>query len=520
MRKLFFIICIIFTLSFVSFGCAAKTADISQTSANSEQTQSEEIDRSDEPAGNTARKESVREESGSDESDEEVQSAEEPSAAKSEETGVMDEKATPSKNGKLSVSGTALIDEHGNEVQLKGISTHGLSWFPEYVNQECFNELSENFGANVIRLAMYTAESGGYNTDGSQEELKQLVKDGVNYAKEADMYAVIDWHTLSDSDPNTYLEEAKEFFAEMSEEFADYDNVIYEICNEPNNGTTWEQIKSYAENVIPVIRTNDEDAVILIGTPNWCQYIEEAASDPVDFENIMYTVHYYAATHKEDLREKVREAHEVGLPIFISEYGICDASGNGAIDYEQAQLWDELKDELNISSVMWNLSNKDETSAIISSGCTKTSGFSEDDLSDAGKWIVSVLNGETAQPASSGNKPENSDNSKPSEMNIKGEAGSLDISVDVVNSWEENGKIVNQYQLNLKNNGEDIESWSVVLEFDGDFAYKDGWNASFKASGDTLAVENADYNGSLKSGTAISDVGFIIAGEGKIINAS
>ncbi len=296
--------------------------------------------------------------------------------------------------GALQVIGSSLCDSRGNPVQLKGVSTHGLAWFPEYVNEELFRELREEWKANVVRLAMYTGESGGYCTGGDRERLRQLIRDGVKYASDQDMYVIIDWHILSDGDPNTYKEDAENFFREMSAEFADQDNVLYEICNEPNGGTSWSRIKEYAGEIIPVIRENDEDAVILVGTPNWSQYVEQAAADPVtDWDNIMYTLHFYAATHKESLRQAMTAALDGGLPIFVSEYSICDASGNGGIDEAQAEAWVETMDRYGVSYVAWNLSNKNETSSLFSASCTKTSGFTGDELSSTGKWLYGILAG-------------------------------------------------------------------------------------------------------------------------------
>lgn len=301
--------------------------------------------------------------------------------------------ARPSTNGSLAVEGTKLVDQDGDVVQLRGVSTHGLAWFPQYVNDECFSDLS-SWGANVVRLALYTHESGGYCTDGNQEELRKLVADGVTYAIANDLYVIIDWHVLNEGNPNTYISEASAFFAEISKEYADCPNVIYEICNEPCNGTSWSEIKSYANTIIPLIRANDADAVILVGTPNWSQYVDEAAADPLSgYDNIMYTLHFYAATHKDDLRARLQTAHEAGLPIFVSEFGICDASGNGSIDTDSANAWIELLDADDISYVCWNLSNKNESSAILSSSCAKTNGFMTEDLSEEGKWLVDVLDG-------------------------------------------------------------------------------------------------------------------------------
>ncbi len=305
--------------------------------------------------------------------------------------------AVPSVNGKLHVEGSKLCDEKGNEVQLRGVSTHGLAWFPQYVNNECFATL-KSWGANVIRLAMYTYENGGYCTDGDQEQLKTLIENGVKYATDNDMYVIIDWHVLNEGNPNRYSDRAKAFFTEMAQKYAANNNVIYEICNEPCNGATWDDVKFYAGEVIPSIRSYDKDAVILIGTPNWSQDVDCAVNDPVmGFDNIMYSLHFYAATHKADLQSKLKAAADAGLPIFVSEYGICDASGNGQIDVDSANNWISILDSYGISYVCWNLSNKAEASAIVSSSCDKTGGFTYDDLSDEGKWLYGMLTSHMAQ---------------------------------------------------------------------------------------------------------------------------
>lgn len=181
----------------------------------------------------------------------------------------------------------------------------------------------------------------------------------------------------------------------MSSLYKDYDNVIYEICNEPNGGTTWADVKSYAEEVIPIIRKNTKDALIIVGTPTWSQDVDIAAEDPVTgYDNIMYAVHFYAATHTDNIRNKVTTALSKGLPIFVSEFSICDASGNGAIDYDQAAKWFDLIDSNNLSYAAWNLSNKAETSSLIDSSCTKTSGWTDEDYSETGKWLKKQMHGE------------------------------------------------------------------------------------------------------------------------------
>lgn len=198
-------------------------------------------------------------------------------------------------HGKLSVKGTDIVDMNGDKYQLKGVSTHGITWFPDYVNKEAFETLRDDWGANLIRLAMYTdtGDSYGYCSGGDKDEILALVDKGVSAATELGMYVIVDWHILSDSDPNNHIDDAKEFFDKVSKKYAAQENVIYEICNEPNGGTQWSSVKSYAETIIPVIRANDKDALIIVGTPNWSQDVDIASQDPITgYDNIMYAVHF------------------------------------------------------------------------------------------------------------------------------------------------------------------------------------------------------------------------------------
>lgn len=445
--------------------------------------------------------------------------------------------ALPSVSGALRVDGARLVDENGQAVQLKGISTHGLAWFPDYINEACFRQLREEWNANVIRLAMYTAESGGYCTGGDQNALKQLVTSGVEYATAQDMYVIIDWHILSDNNPNTYLAQAKDFFGEMAELYAGHNNVLYEICNEPNGGTAWSEIKSYAEEVISVIRSHDEDGIIIVGTPNWSQYVDQAAADPIaGYDNIMYALHFYAATHKESLRNTMAAAVDAGLPVFVTEYGICDASGNGAIDESQANQWVTAMNERGVSYVAWNLSNKNETSAILNQNCSKTSDFTGSDLSASGRWLHAMLTGQSSDPAFSGPEapgegvpvpkpedvptppaPDGGSQKQESATAISDADGALSFSARLINSWEAEGKTFYQYELTLQNNsGADCTGWSVEIPFNETATLSDSWNGSFTVSDCTLHITNKDYNGSISSGGSTGNIGFIVSGSNQM----
>ena len=296
-------------------------------------------------------------------------------------------------HGALHVENGTLTDENGNTVQLYGMSTHGIAWFPQYINYDSFRTLRDDWNTNCIRLAMYTAEYGGYCAGGDKEQLKQLVRDGVSYATELGMYVIVDWHILSDCDPNQNKDEAIAFFREMVEAFADNDNVLYEICNEPNGGTSWDSIKSYAEEVIPVIRAQKPDAVILVGTPTWSQEIDKAAASPLDDSNVMYTLHFYAGTHKDDLRNRLETCVQNNLPVFVSEFGMCEASGNGANDFVSTTKWLDLLNKYQISFCCWNLANKDESSSVFKASSTALSDWTDDDFNESGRWIRDYFRG-------------------------------------------------------------------------------------------------------------------------------
>lgn len=285
----------------------------------------------------------------------------------------------------LHVAGTALADPEGNPVRLRGVSTHGLAWFPDYVNTEAFRTLKEDWGANAVRLALYTEEYGGYCSGGDRERLKKLVDDGVTYATDLGLYVIIDWHILSDGDPRIHQDEAVRFFDEVSRKYADHTNVLYEICNEPQNSPWQTVIKPYAETVLAVIRANDPDAVVIVGTNTWSQDVEEVIGSRLSDDNVVYAFHFYAATHKESYRQKVKNALAAGVPVFVSECGLCDASGNGSVDEVSAREWFSLLKEENISFMAWSLCNKNETAALIKPDCAKLSGWTEEDLSLSGK---------------------------------------------------------------------------------------------------------------------------------------
>lgn len=297
-----------------------------------------------------------------------------------------------SQHGQLSVKNGQLVDKSGKGYQLRGMSTHGLTWFPEFVNESAFKTLRDDWNTNVVRLAMYVDEWGnGQCYMGNKSGSIELLEKGVDICIKLDMYVIIDWHVLNPGDPSKYTNEAKSFFETVSKRYAKYPNVIYEICNEPNGGASWSgNIKPYAEKIIPVIRKNAPNSVIIVGTPTWSQEIDKPLSDPLSYKNVMYAFHFYAATHA-GLRSNVENCVAQGLPVFVSEFGTCDASGGGANDFNETQKWLSYFDKQGISYCNWSICNKDETCSVLRPGTSANGNWSESDLTENGKWMRNWL---------------------------------------------------------------------------------------------------------------------------------
>lgn len=292
--------------------------------------------------------------------------------------------ATPvEKWGQLSVKGASIVNSSGKKVQLKGVSTHGIAWFPQYVNQSCFRSFRK-MGVNTIRLALYSDKNAGFSTS-----LYKKVEEGVEAASSLGMYVILDWHILSDGNPKTNQKQALEFFTKFSKKYGKKKNILYEICNEPNGDVTWDRdIRPYAGKVINRIRRYDKNNIIIVGTPTWSQDVDVAAAKPLKQKNLVYALHFYAATHTDAIRQKLKKAHQMGLPVLVSEFNVCDASGNGAIDKKSGSQWMKLLKKYQIGYVAWNVSNKNETSALIRSSCQKTGGFTKANLSKSGRFIA------------------------------------------------------------------------------------------------------------------------------------
>ncbi|MFG2516344.1 cellulase family glycosylhydrolase [Streptomyces sp. NPDC048584] len=281
-------------------------------------------------------------------------------------------------NGQLHVCGVNLCNQHDRPIQLRGMSTHGIQWFSQCYNTASLDALANDWRSDLLRISMYVQEDG-YETDPAG--FTSRVNGLVDMAEARGMYAVIDFHTLTPGDPNFNLARAKTFFASVAARNAGRNNVIYEIANEPN-GVSWAGIKSYAEQVIPVIRAADPDAVVIVGTRGWSSLgvsdgsnENEVVDNPVNASNIMYAFHFYAASHKDTYRATLSRAAS-RLPLFVSEFGTVSATGGGAVDRASSIAWLDLLDQLKISYANWTFSDADEGSAAFRPGTCEGSDYS------------------------------------------------------------------------------------------------------------------------------------------------
>ena len=311
-----------------------------------------------------------------------------------------------------------IVDQYGKPFQMRGASTHGVQWFPEYINKGAMQTLRDEWGVNLLRMACYVTQYNGY-TNGGQSLIDSKIVEGVQAAKELGMYVIVDWH-IHEENPHTTKTVAEQFFKKYATLYKDYDNVIFEICNEPT-GVQWytggNDLYSYCKDIAGIIRDCGSKALIVCGTNNWSQDVEDVAKKPLKddgFEDIMYTFHFYSGTHYEDKRQKVRTAVAAGTPIFVTEFGICDASGNGGYDTANADEWIEFLDSMNISYACWSFCNKGESASYLKTSCNKTTGgFEESDLTTTGIWLVNTYRAH--QDAEEGTDTETTASPSPSE---------------------------------------------------------------------------------------------------------
>jgi endoglucanase len=287
-------------------------------------------------------------------------------------------------HGQLQVKGSRLCDEKGSPLVLRGMSFGWHNFWPRFYNSAAVAWLARDWNCSVVRAAMGVEPKGGYKEDpeGSVRKIKAVVDGAIK----SGIYVIIDWHSH-----NINLAEAKTFFDQMAAEYGKYPNVIYELFNEPDQ-ESWEDVKNYATEVIKVIRNQDPDNIILVGNPHWDQDIHLVADAPlIGFNNIMYTVHFYAATHKQELRDRCNYALNKGIPIFISESAGMEATGDGALNELEWQKWIGWAEQNKISWITWSVSDKDETCSVLYPSASSNGNWTDKDIKESGKKARALL---------------------------------------------------------------------------------------------------------------------------------
>jgi endoglucanase len=280
-------------------------------------------------------------------------------------------------HGSLSVEGTQLVDQYGNTIMLQGVSYGWHNWWPRFYNKETVKWLRDDWACSVVRAAMGVEPEKGYldSPEWSKEKIEAVIEGAI----ENDIYVIIDWHSHG-----VQLEAAKTFFAEMAEKYGKYPHIIYEIFNEPVRDP-WEEIKSYSVEVINVIRKYDPDNIILVGSPHWDQDIHIAADNPITgYSNLMYGLHFYAATHGKPLRDRGDYALKKGIPLFVSESAGMSSNGDGPIDYDEWHAWIDWMQENKISWVSWSIADKNETCSMLYPSASFEGNWKESDLKESG----------------------------------------------------------------------------------------------------------------------------------------
>ncbi len=280
-------------------------------------------------------------------------------------------------HGNLAVKGINLVNVNGETIMLQGVSYGWHNWWPRFYNKGTVEWLANDWNCSIVRAAMGVGPKQSYLD--KPEWSKKLIETIVQAAIDNNIYVIIDWHSHE-----LHLDAAKIFFREMASKYGKYPHVIYEIFNEPVNDP-WTVIKDYSVEVIKTIREVDPDNIILIGSPHWDQDLHLVADDPITgFSNIMYTLHFYADTHKQELRDRGDYAMQKGIPLFVSESAGMAANGNGPLNCEEWHRWIDWMKKNNISWITWSIADKNETCSMLYPAASSTGNWKETDLKESG----------------------------------------------------------------------------------------------------------------------------------------
>jgi len=291
--------------------------------------------------------------------------------------------------GQLKVTGSKVTAANGSAIQLKGMSLFWSQWAGSFYNSANVTTLANDWKATVVRAAMgVNGTKDGYLVNPTTERDKVIAV--VDAAIANGIYVIVDWH---DHDAHNNVTKAKAFFKEMASKYQNTPNIIWEIYNEPLTNVSWGQVKSYAEAVIGEIRAYSNN-IVIVGSPTWSQDVHSAAANPITkYSNVAYTLHFYAGTHKQSLRDRADQAMEDGIAIMVTEWGTCDASGNGGYNAAETQLWLDWMAANKISWANWSLFNKNETASVLVTSAGSSGPWSNSLLTTSGKLVKAAIGG-------------------------------------------------------------------------------------------------------------------------------
>jgi endoglucanase len=295
-------------------------------------------------------------------------------------------------HGQLRIQGNKMVDKNGNPVMLRGMCLYWSQWKGQFYNFDCVSWLNYDWQCNVIRASM--GVEGGYLTNPAAEKLK--IKTVIDACIALGIYVIVDWH---DHNAQTHLSQSIAFFEEIAHEYGEVPNLIYEIFNEPLQVPWATSIKPYADSVVSHIRAIDPDNIIVVGTPTWSQNVDDAANNPLAYNNIAYALHFYATTHKDLIRTRASIALSKGAALFVTEFGTCEASGTGVMDSLETLRWLNFLEQNKISWCNWSIADLAETSAALNPGASATGGWAPITLKRSGAFIRSkIIEGNSSIP--------------------------------------------------------------------------------------------------------------------------
>lgn len=433
------------------------------------------------------------------------------------------------------------ISTSGNKVLFGGQpgSVAGNSYFwsntgwesEKFYNAQSVAWLKSDWKTTLVRAAMGVDDKGGYLTDTSN---KTRVTTLVDAAIANDMYVIIDWHSHH---AEQYQSQSIAFFKEMATKYGNTNNVIYEIYNEPLQVSWSGVIKPYAQAVIAAIRAIDPDNLIIVGTPTWSQDVDAAANDPITgYANIAYTLHFYAGTHGQWLRDKASNALNRGIPLFVTEWGTVNADGDGGVANSETNAWVSFMKANNLSNANWALNDKAEGASALVTGASGTGGWTNNQLTASGALVKSIILGwpalnntaTSSSRSSSSVATTSSAVATTSSRSSSSVATSRSSSSSSTSSSATGGKSCQQIISNEWNNGYTgairitnnkttaITSWNVTWTYSDGTKLTNSWNATVTGSNPYTAT-NLSWNGAIQPGQYV-DIGFQATKGGSTVN--